>query len=81
MIVKTLLNEELFAFNAENIFQKHIIHKQLVIINSYTEKEEESLYGNPNHPKQHENTNKNTNKNANKNANENANKIFYLIRQ
>lgn len=36
--------EDIYWFNAENIYQKHVIEKDNLIINSYTEKEENSLY-------------------------------------
>jgi hypothetical protein len=43
---RTIEGEQPFWFNAENIYQKNIIEKQLLIINSYTDDEEQSLYGN-----------------------------------
>lgn len=41
---RTIQGEEAYWFNAENIYQKHIIEKNILIVNSYTESEEKSLY-------------------------------------
>jgi hypothetical protein len=41
---RTIEGEQQYWFNAENIYQKNVIEKQFIIINSYTEKEEKSLY-------------------------------------
>jgi len=41
---KTVEEEKEYWFNAENIYQKNIVEKGLLIINSNTEKEEKSLY-------------------------------------
>ena len=45
---RTIEGEHSFWFNAENIYQKNIIEKGFVIVNSYTEFEEKSLYDNEN---------------------------------
>jgi hypothetical protein len=36
--------EQCYWFNAENMYQLNVIENQLVIVNSYTENEEKSLY-------------------------------------
>jgi len=41
---RTIEGEQPYWFNAENIYQKHVIEKKCVIINSYTDKEEKTLY-------------------------------------
>jgi hypothetical protein len=43
---RTIDGEKNFWFNAENIYQKNIVEKGFVIVNSYTEFEEKSLYDN-----------------------------------
>ena len=43
---RTIEGENSFWFNAENIYQKNVIEKGFVIVNSYTEFEEKSLYDN-----------------------------------
>ena len=43
---RTIEGEQPYWFNAENIYQKVVIEKAKVIVNSYTEKEEKSLYNN-----------------------------------
>ena len=41
---RTIKGEEVYWFNAENIYQKHVIENNILIVNSYTESEEKSLY-------------------------------------
>jgi hypothetical protein len=43
---RTIEGEKMYWFNAENIYQKNMIEKEYIIINSYTENEENSLYKN-----------------------------------
>ena len=41
---RTIEGEQQYWFNAENMYQLNLIEQQLLIINSYTENEENSLY-------------------------------------
>jgi hypothetical protein len=43
---RTIEGEQYYWFNAENMYQLNVIEKQLLIVNSYTENEEKSLYDN-----------------------------------
>jgi hypothetical protein len=42
--LKSIFNERLFWFNAENIFQKFLTLHSFILINSFTQDEENSLY-------------------------------------
>jgi hypothetical protein len=49
---RTIEGEQGYWFNAENVYQKNVVEKGFVIVNSYTELEEKSLY----EGKEHEDT-------------------------
>ena len=49
---RTIEGEQGYWFNAENVYQKNVVEKGFVIVNSYTEYEEKSLYDG----KEHEDT-------------------------
>ena len=49
---RTIEGEQQYWFNAENVYQKNVVEKGFVIVNSYTELEEKSLYDG----KEHEDT-------------------------